>query len=35
MNCRFYILLLLLVCGIIHAQEYQIAEIEEMAYLFF
>lgn len=35
MNRRFYILLLLLVCGIIHAQEYQIAEIEEMAYLFF
>ena len=35
MNRRFYILLFLCICGIMRAQEYQIAEIEEMAYSFF
>lgn len=35
MNRRFYILLFLYICGIMRAQEYQIAEIEEMAYSFF
>jgi hypothetical protein len=35
MNRGFYILLFLYICGIIHAQEYQISEIEEIAYSFF